>query len=85
MAAAEFVRTDNVSDEIPLAAEVGIVDDQIAATGLAVALLSPLNVVAAGGQASSRCFFSLRESMGSSSQCTGAHQNAHTFSVREPI
>ena len=40
------MRTDNVSDEIPLAAEVGVLGDKIAATGLAIALLDRWNVVA---------------------------------------
>ena len=39
MIAAELVRTDNINNEIPEATEVGVLDDEVAATGLAVALL----------------------------------------------
>ena len=52
MTAAEIVRTDNISDEIPLGAEVDVLDDeQRQAIGLAVALLHRRNVVLTGGQA----------------------------------
>ena len=37
--AVEFVRTDNVNDELPEATEMGVLDDEVAATGLAVVLL----------------------------------------------
>jgi hypothetical protein len=49
--AATFVRTDNVSDEIPEATEVGVLDNEVAVTGLAVALLHRWDVVSTGGQA----------------------------------
>ena len=49
--AAEFVRTDNVNKEIPEATEVGVLDDEVAATGLAVALLHRWNVAATGAHA----------------------------------
>ena len=52
VAAAEFVRTDNIKDGIPAATDVGVLDDKIIATGLAVALLHRWNVVATSGQAS---------------------------------
>ena len=51
VAAAEFVRSDNVSDEIPLAVEMVVLGDEVAAAGLAVALLHRWNVVSTGDQA----------------------------------
>ena len=51
MTAAEFVRTDNVNTEIPEATEVGVLDDEVAATGLAVALFHRWNIAATGAQA----------------------------------
>ena len=54
MTAAELVRTDNVNNEIPKATEVGVLDDEVATTWLAVALATLLhrwNVAATGAQA----------------------------------
>ena len=48
--AAELVRTDNVNNEIPEATEVGVLDDEVAATGLAVALIHRWNVAATGAE-----------------------------------
>ena len=45
--AAEFVRTETVNEEIPEATEVGVFDDEVAAAGLAVALLQRWDVLAA--------------------------------------
>ena len=44
MTAAELVRTDNVNNEIPEATELVVLDDEVAATGLAIALLHRKNV-----------------------------------------
>ena len=51
MTAAELVRTDDVNNEIPEATEVGVLDDEVAATGLAVALIHRWNVAATGAEA----------------------------------
>ena len=51
MIAAELVCTDNINNEIPEATEVVVLDDEVAATGLAVALIHRWNVAARGAQA----------------------------------
>jgi hypothetical protein len=45
------MRTDNVKNEIPEATELGVLDDEVAATGLAIALRHRWNVAATGAQA----------------------------------
>ena len=51
MTAAEFVGRGNVNNEIPEATEVVVLEDEVAVTGLAVALLHRWNVAATGAEA----------------------------------
>ena len=51
MIAAELVRTDNINNGIPETTELSVLDDEVAATGLAVALHHGWNAAATGAQA----------------------------------
>ena len=51
MTATELALTGNFINEIPEATAVGVLADEVAATGLAVALLHCWDVAATGGQA----------------------------------
>ena len=51
MTAAKLVRTDNVNNEIPEANKLGLLDDEVSATGLAIAPIHHWNVAATGAQA----------------------------------
>ena len=51
MVAADLMRDDSVNNQMPMVTEVGVLDDKITATCLAVGLLHHRNIVAHGGQA----------------------------------
>jgi len=51
MVAADLMRDDSVNNQMPMVTEVGVLDDKITATCLAVGLLHRRNIVAHGGQA----------------------------------